>query len=126
MKILSLTARLLLGIAFTVFGLNGFLHFIHLPTPPDGPALQYMGALASTHYLQIVFAIQLLCGILFLAGRFVPLALTLIGPVIVNILIFHALMEPGGILNGLVVAVLWLIVFYYHREAFAGIFKASA
>ncbi len=123
MKTTSTVARYLLGIMFTVFGLNGFLHFMPMP-PVPGRAGEFLGALASSHYLIPVFAIQLACGVLFLAGRYVPLALTLIAPVIVNILLFHALMEPNGIAPGVVAAVGWLLVFYRVRAAFAGLFLA--
>ncbi|HEY0780041.1 MAG TPA: hypothetical protein VGD56_18900 [Gemmatirosa sp.] len=121
MRIASTIARYLLGLIFTVFGLNGFLHF--LPQPPmTGPAGQYFVVLATTNYLILVFAIQLACGLLFLAGRYVPLALTLVAPVIVNILMFHALMNPSGIIPGLIVAVCWSLVFARVRHAFDGIF----
>src|SRR5580658_6571699 len=100
MKIVTLIARVLLGLTFVVFGLNGFLNFIPQQPLPAGPALQFILALAATHYVHVVFAIQLIAGILFLVNRFVPLALTLIAPVIVNILLFHGFMAPSGILPG--------------------------
>ena len=122
MKIASTIARYLLGLIFTVFGLNGFLHFIPMvPMPPL--ALQFVGALAASHYVVPVFLLQLACGLLFLANRYVPLALTLIGPVIVNILLFHVLMNPSGILPGLVATVCWFVVFYSVRPAFDGILR---
>jgi putative oxidoreductase len=122
MKIAALIARVLLGIMFTVFGLNGFMHFIPMPPLPAGPAQQFMGAMAESHYLHPVFAIQLVCGVLFLVGRYVPLALTLIGPVIVNILLFHLTMAPSGIAPGALATILWFVVFARYREAFAGLF----
>src|SRR3981081_1282392 len=91
MKIATLVARILLGLLFLVFGLNGFLHFIPM-APPAGLAEQYMGALFLSHYLVAVFLLQTIGGALLLANRFVPLALVLLGPVLVNILLFHALM----------------------------------
>jgi putative oxidoreductase len=126
MKTLTLIARILLGIAFTVFGLNGFLHFIPMGPTPTGAAGQFIEALAATHYIHFVFAIQLITGILFLVNRFVPLALTLIAPVIVNILLFHAFLEPRGIVPGGLVTLFWIIVFVSHRSAFAGIFRARS
>lgn len=125
MKTVSLLARLLLGLIFLVFGLNGFLNFIPMP-PPTGVAGQYMGALFVTHYLVAVFLLQLTGGALLLANRFVPLALVLLGPVVVNILLFHALMAPAGLPLALVVAALWLIVFFGARRAFSGIFTVHA
>jgi putative oxidoreductase len=126
MKILTLIARVLLGLTFVVFGLNGFLNFIPQQPMPAGPALQFILALAATHYVHVIFAIQLIAGVLFLANRFVPLALTLIAPVIVNILLFHGFMAPSGIVPGALVTVFWIIVYVRHRSAFAGIFQARS
>src|ERR1700678_1054865 len=109
MKIVTLIARILLGLTFVVFGLNGFLHFLPAP-PPPGVAGQFVGALAATHYLHFIFAIQLIAGILFLVNRFMPLALTLIAPVIVNILLFHGFMAPAGIGPGVLVTLFWIVV----------------
>jgi putative oxidoreductase len=126
MKIVALIARVLLGLVFVVFGLNGFLNFIPQQPLPAGPALQFITAIAATHYVHFVFAIQLIAGVLFLVNRFVPLALTLIAPVIVNILLFHGFMAPSGIGPGVLVTVFWIILFVRHRAAFAGIFQAKS
>src|ERR1700693_3841922 len=91
MKTVSTIARYLAGLIFLVMGLNGFLNFIPLP-PPAGIAGQVIGTLYTTHYLWVVFAFQVIPGILLLANRYVPLALALLAPVIVNILTFHVLM----------------------------------
>jgi putative oxidoreductase len=121
MKITTLIARILLGLLFLVFGLNGFLHFIPMP-PPTGLAAQYMGALYVSHYLVFIFLVQVIGGALLLANRFVPLALILLGPVLVNILLFHSFMAPAGLPLALVTTVLWGLVFYAVRRAFAGVF----
>ena len=122
MKIVSTIARFLLGLIFVVFGLNGFLNFI--PTPPiAGVAGQFVGALFLSHYLVAIMFIQLIAGILLIANRFVPLALTLLGPVIVNIFFFHAFMDPSGLPRAAVVIVLWLLVAYSVRSAFAGVLQ---
>ncbi len=122
MKIASTIARYLLGIIFTVFGLNGFFNFIP-PQPIPPLALQFVTVLMTSHYMVPIFVIQLVCGLLFLANRYVPLALTLIGPVIFNILLVHLLMNPSGIAPGAIAAVCWFVVFYNVRSAFAGIFR---
>ena len=122
MKILATIARYLLALIFIVFGLNGFLHFIPQPPPPSELAKQYFTVMFASHYLLFVFGLQLIAGVLFLFPRTVPLALTIIGPVIVNILLFHALMDPGGIVPGLVVTALWFVIFWQFRAAFFGIF----
>ncbi|WP_158790886.1 hypothetical protein [Granulicella sp. L60] len=121
MKIAVLVARVLLGLLFLVFGLNGFLHFIPMP-PPTGLAGQYMGALFVSHYLVVVFLLQIVGGALLLAGRYIPLALLLLGPVLVNIVLFHSFMAPEGLPIALFATVLWLIVFAGVRSAFAGVF----
>lgn len=122
MKIAFLIARNLLGLMFVIFGLNGFLHFIPQPPPPAGLAGQFLGALGASNYMTPVFLLQLIGGALLLANRFVPIALVLLGPVIVNILLYHALMAPAGLAPGLVALLLWLMVFWGVRAAFAGVF----
>src|SRR6266446_6031709 len=91
MRTVSAIARYLAGVLFLVFGLNGFLHFIPLP-PPGGIAGQFMGALYASHYLVVIFAFQIIAAVLLLVNRYVPLAVAVLAPVIVNILSFHALM----------------------------------
>jgi uncharacterized membrane protein YphA (DoxX/SURF4 family) len=125
MKITALIARILLGFVFFVFGLDKFFHFTHAAIPP-GVAGQFFGILFTTHYLLFIGAIETVTGLLFLLNRYVPLALTLVGPVIVNILIFGSLMQPSRLPPGIVVTILWFILFYYHRAAFAGIFTQNA
>ena len=123
MKTASTIARYLAGVIFLVFGLNGFLHFIPLP-PPSGVAGQFMGALFVSHYLTLIFALQVIGAVLLLANRYVPLALAILAPVIVNILSFHALMAPSGLPLALFVTVLWALVFVHVRSAFAALFQA--
>ena len=91
MRTTSLIARYLAGVIFLVMGLNGFLNFIPLP-PPAGIAGQFMGALYVSHYLWVIFAFQVIAGVLLLVNRYVPLAVAMLAPVLVNILTFHALM----------------------------------
>ena len=126
MKIVTLVARILLGLTFLVFGLNGFLHFLPMGPMPQGTAGQFVGALAATHYIHLISGIEVISAILFLINRYVPLALTLIGPILVNILCFHGFMAPSGIGPGLFVTLCWIIVYVRHRSAFAGIFQANS
>ena len=122
MKITIVIARFLLGLIFLVFGLNGFLHFIHSALPA-GTAGQFVGALVASNYLVVVFLLQLVSAILLLVNRHVPLALTLLAPIIVNILLFHILMDPSGLAPAIVVTVLWVVVFLSVRSAFAGLMQ---
>ena len=123
MRTASTIARNLAGVIFLVFGLNGFLNFIPMP-PPEGVAGQFMGALYVSHYLWVIFAFQVIAGVLLLVNRYVPLAVAVLAPVIVNILSFHVLMAPSGLPLALVVAVLWGVIFFDVRSAFAGLFQA--
>ncbi len=122
MKIAVLIARILLGLIFVVFGLNGFLHFIPMGPLPSGPAGAFLTALVQSHYTLVVSALQVAGGVLLLLNRYVPLALVLLGPVIVNIFFFHLLMAPSGLPLAIVVIILWGLAFLRHRQYFSGIF----
>jgi putative oxidoreductase len=123
MKIVVMIARILMGLIFFVFGLNGFLQFIPPPKEmPMGLAGQYIGALMQSHYIYFVSAVQVIGGALLLVNRYVPLALVLLGPVIVNILLYHILMDPKGIAPGIFVTITWAIVAYGARKHLSGIF----
>src|ERR1700682_3363366 len=108
MNTASTISRYLLGVIFLVFGLNGLLNFIPMP-PPVGVAGQFVGALFVSHYLIAIMFIQLVAGILLFINRFVPLALALLGPVIVNIFLFHAFMDHSGLPRAAVVIALWFL-----------------
>ena len=123
MKITSTIARYLLGLIFLVFGLNGFLNFIHQPPPANPVAIQFLVAVSASHYIAVVFVAQIIGGLLLLAGRFVPLGLAIIAPILVNILDYHLSMDPGGIGVGLISTILWVVVFLPYRSNFARIFE---
>jgi hypothetical protein len=122
MKILVLIARILLGLLFLVFGLNGFLMFIPTGPMPTGLAGQFVTVLLQSHYVLVVSALQVAGGALLLVNRYVPLGLTLLGPIIVNIFLYHLLLYHMGVGIASVVVLLWCIVAYYHRQSFAGLF----
>ncbi len=124
MKITSNIARYLLGLMFTVFGLNGFLQFIHQPPPANPLAIQFLVAVSASHFAAFFFAAQLLAGLLLLSGFFVPLALTLLAAELYNILAFHLTLSPG-IAPALVACVLWVLVFLRYRESFRSILSAK-
>ena len=125
MKIATIIARSLLGLLFVVFGSNMFLHFIPMPPPPERPARDFMTALFVSHYLYVVGALQVAGGVLLFIGRKIPLGLTLLGPVIVNILCFHVLMAPAGLPMAIVVSLLALFLLWRYREHFAGLVKTA-
>ncbi len=125
MKIISVIARYLLGLIFTVFGLNGFLNFIHQPPPPNPLALQFFVATGASHFAAFFFAAQLIGGLLLLSGFFVPLALTVLAAELYNILAFHLTFAPAGMPPALVASVLWVLVFLQYRKSFNGILAAK-
>ena len=122
MRIASTIARYLAGLIFLVMGLNGFVNFIHFP-PPTGTAAQFMGALYVSHYLWVIFAFQLVAGVLLLINRYVPLAVAILAPVLVNILVFHITMAPAGLPLAIFVAILWAVIFVDVRSAFSPLFQ---
>jgi hypothetical protein len=118
MKILTIIIRTLLGLAFVVFGLNGFLHFIPMgtPPPPDSPAGQFFAAVTTTPYMHVVFACQLIGGLLLLFNLLPVLGLTILCPVIFNIVLFHITMAPSGIPLAIVVALLALYLVWAYWQ----------
>jgi putative oxidoreductase len=123
MKIATIIARILLGLVFLVFGSNAFLHFIPMPPPPPGLAGDYLRVFVASGYIYIVGGLQVIAGLLLVIGRFVPLALTILAAIIVNIWIFHLFMAPEGIAPAVVVSILELFLFWQYRDAFAAIFR---
>src|SRR5437588_12308134 len=121
MKIATLIARILLGLLLFGFWLNAFLHFLPaiLPSVPAG---QFLSLLIQSHYVLFIGAVQLVGGALLLANRYVPLALTLLGPVIVNILLYHLLLFHAGAGLAILVMVLWGFLFFRHRQYFSSLF----
>jgi putative oxidoreductase len=125
MKTASTVSRVLLGLVFTVFGLNGFLNFFS-PGPVPPLAGQFFAVLVQSHYMSVVLVIEIVGGLALLFNRMTPLALTLLGPVIFNILVFHITMAPAGLPPAVFVTILWAIVAYRVRWAFAGLFQNRA
>jgi len=123
-KIVATIARYLLGLMFLVFGSNMFLNFIPMGTMPKGVAGQFSAALFAAHYFYVVGAIMVISAVLLLANRFVGLGLTLLGPVLFNILSFHLLMNPSGIGMGAFATLLWALVAWEHRVVFKRLFAA--
>lgn len=123
MKVLTIITRILLGLVFVVFGSNAFFHFIPMPPIPQTLAGDFTKVFIASGYVYVVGGFQIVGGLLLLIGRFVPLGLTLLAPIIVNILLFHALMAPEGFPPGIVVAVFELFLLWRYREAFAAILQ---
>lgn len=118
-------ARVLLGLAFVVFGLNGFLQFLPMP-PFEGEAATFMGGLAAAGYFfPLLKATEIVAGLALLSGRFVPLALTVLAPIVLNILAFHAFLA-GGVALSLVLTALGLYLAWAYRDSFRGVLAAKA
>ncbi len=122
MKYAILIARVLLGIVFVVFASNAFLHFI--PTPPlQGQAGAFIGALIASGYIYVVAMLQIVGGLLLLIGRFVPLGLALLSPIIVNIMLYHICLDPSGLPVAIFVSLLALFLLWVYRDRFAVLLK---
>jgi hypothetical protein len=128
MKAVVLIARILLGLIFFIFGLNNILLFLHMP-PPAGDALSYMTVLMTHGVFKVIGLLMVISGLLLLVGRFVPLALTILAPILVNILIYHALIDPaggvGGAVPGLVATVLEVFLIGVYRKSFYTLFHPA-
>ncbi len=121
---LATGARLVQGAAFLVFGLNGFLHFLPMPAPPPA-AGAFFGALFATGYmLPLIKGTEVVTAVLLLSNRYVPLALALIAPVIVNIVAFHAFLAPAGIALPLLLLATELTLAWSYRKAFAPMLRS--
>jgi putative oxidoreductase len=124
MKVVSMIARILLGALFLFSGITKFHDFFHQP-PPPGVAGQFMMLMLSTKYIMLVGLFEGVGGILLLFNRYVPLALALLAPVIVNILAVNALMVPSALPLAFLVVVLWILVYIPVRSAFQGLYQAK-
>ncbi|HMJ06740.1 MAG TPA: hypothetical protein VK474_10835 [Chthoniobacterales bacterium] len=123
MKVATIIVRILLGLLFVVFGSNAFLHFLPMPEM-SGPAGNFIGSMNATGYLLAIAAFQVVGGAFLLLGRYVPLGLTLLGPVIVNIVFYHVFMDRSGLGMAIAISVLSLFLLWAYRNAFAGLVRA--
>jgi putative oxidoreductase len=126
LKIATIIARVLLGLMFVVFGLNGFLNFIPAPPPPPGLTSQFITVFMQSHWFLFISGFQVIGGALLLSGLYIPLGLAILGPIIVNILLFHLLINPMGGSVAVVVALLWIFLFWQYRQYFASLFVQKA
>jgi putative oxidoreductase len=127
MKIVVLIARILLGLIFVVFGSNSFLQFIPMPPLPPGPLKDFTTVMTVTHYMLVVGFFQVLGGLLLFIPRFVPLGLTILAAILVNILTTHILVMHGGLFPVPILCVLlWLLIFWRYRSAFSGILGTAS
>jgi putative oxidoreductase len=122
MKKAPLIARVILGLIFFVFGLNGFLNFIPTPPMPDKAMAFMSGLMSSGYFFPFLKATEVVCGLLLLSGAFVPLALIVLAPIELNIFLFHAFLAPAGVPLALVIGALEIYLAFF-SESYAPIVK---
>jgi putative oxidoreductase len=119
-----LVVRILLGLMFFAFGMIGILNLVKAELPP-GDAGVFVGILMGHGYMKFVSLLEVIAGLLLLVGRYVPLGLVILGPILVNILLYHLLLEPKGIVVGLVATLMELFLIWAYRLSFRGLFDAN-
>jgi len=124
MKIAILVARILLGIVFFGAGLVGILKLGKMSGMPTDAA-NFLTLMVAHNYTTFVALIMLIGGLLLLVGRFVPIGLVLLGPILVNILLFHTLFHAPGIITGLICTVLEVFLIWAYRISFQGLFAPA-
>jgi uncharacterized membrane protein YphA (DoxX/SURF4 family) len=124
-RIVTAIVRVLLGLMFLVFGLNGFLNFIPAPKdlPPD--IITVSTGLMKGGYMAVVSATEIVVAVLLFTNRFVPLALVLLAPIVVGIITFHIAIAPATIVPGIVVLVMELYLAWAYRGAFRPMLRAK-
>ena len=126
MRFAIIGARVILGLIFTVFGLNGFFHFIPNPEMNE-PMTTFMMALVGTGYFMIVVkVVEVVSGLMILTGRFLPLGLILLAPVSVHILFVHLFLDQAGLAMAIVIVVLQVFLAFAYRDSFSGVVNANA
>ncbi len=124
MKRITQVARVLLGLVFVVFSLNYFVRFLPAQPPPPASAMALLGGLVASKMLAVVKAIELAAGIALLANRFVPLALTLLAPIVVAITIVHVTVLPSGLGMAVFLVAVEAFLAWSYRAAFAPMLRA--
>jgi putative oxidoreductase len=124
-KWLPHVGRVLLGLPFFVFGLAYFIPFIPMP-PPEGEPAVFLGAVVATRIMLAAKIVEVAAGLMLLSNRFVPLALTLLAPVLIGIVLFNATYGPKDLGLPIVLLLLELALAWYHRHAFAGLLRAKS
>ena len=126
MKFALIGARVLLGLIFVVFGLNGFFNFIPPPEMNES-AGALMGALVATGYFMIIVKlVEVVAGLMILTGKYLPLGLILLAPVSVHILLFHVFLDTAGLGMAIFIIVMQVFLAWAYRDSYSGILQANA
>ncbi|MCX6124859.1 MAG: DoxX family membrane protein [Proteobacteria bacterium] len=122
-KLVFTSARILLGLMFAVFGLNGFLQFLPMPPLPEGATVFMTGMMAAPYFMIVLKGSEIACGVLLLINKKVPLALLILAPICLQIFLFHAFLTPGisNVIMPSVLIVLGLLVALEHKEKFRNV-----
>ncbi len=126
MKKLPTIARIFLGLIFFIFGLNGFLMFITPPPMSQGAMNLMMSFVESGYLLPFVKLTEVVCGALLLSGLFVPLALVMLAPIVLNIVALHLFLDPNGLPAGSIALLIWVYLTWAYRAYYAGLFTKKA
>ena len=125
MKIAVIIVRILMGLMFAFASIAYFLKLMHEPEPTGGVKIFNEGIVASVYLMPTVKIFELLCAIAFLSGRFVPLATVVIFPIILNILLFHAFLQPEGVPLAAILLIGNLFLAYYYRDRYKAMLSAK-
>ena len=121
----TIVLRVVLGLMLVLVGLNKFFHFMPMP-PPAAPLTDFLGAMAATGYfLPFVGGVEFVVGILLITDRFVPLALVVLAPISVNIVLMHAVLDPGGLAPAAMIALLNLALGIAYRDRFEELLEVN-
>lgn len=123
MNKVALISRILMGLGFVVFGLNGFFQFLPQPPLPEGSMKFLGGLMAAPYFFPLLKGTEVLMGLLLLANRFVPFALVVLSPIVIHIFLFHAFLAPDGMIVPILFVAMQILIAYDRRESFAGLFK---
>jgi putative oxidoreductase len=120
---IEMGARIILGLIFLIFGLNGFLNFIPMPPPPENMMKFMMGMMETGYFMPLLKGAEVICGILLLANIFVPLALIILAPICLNIFLVHAFMAPDGLPMAIAILILGGAIAWARFDKFSEILK---
>lgn len=125
MKVVAMGVRIVLGLVFFVFGLNIFLHFFTTPVPA-GDAAALIGLMFSHGWFKVIGTLEVLGGLLLLSGRLVPLGLTILGPILLVIVLFHSTLAPAGLAAALFWTLMELYLIYAYKASFESVLNPNA
>ena len=119
-------ARIVLGLVFLIFGLNGFFNFFPMPPMPERAAAFGMALMQSGYFLPMLKSIEVLSGALLVLGLYAPLGVVMLFPIVINIFLFHFFLAPEGLPMAIGILAVELYLIYSYREAFKGILEAKS